>query len=240
MNCLSCSSFPLVNTSRKYLRKLLFHLCNTSRISHFLSFDWPRKLVHAFVSQPCLLQCSILQGCPATNSNNTSDSSELSRLETHEPENTIVRPRPTVRFAFIGSEPKHSRASTKPKYFLKKINNENDSPRAQRTFIWSVNLDPTRCCFLDSQSLLLSKLKREIEPRFDSPTHSMRVPPSLLETDTDFSTFRLSAHYWSPESRCICSMQPTVLHIRSLYCIIVSLVLSFLWSSHSWFVWPNI
>lgn len=91
-------NFPLVNTSRKYLKKLL----STSEIPPGLvissPFNWPRKLVHAFVSQNCLLQCSILRGCPAPHSNEITHPtpSELSSLETHEPENLIAWPWPTV------------------------------------------------------------------------------------------------------------------------------------------------
>lgn len=89
-------NFSLVNTSRKSLKKLFSTADIPPGLVISSSFNWPRKLFHAFVSQICSVQCSLLWGCPAQHSKSHPTHSELTRLEIHEPENTLARPWPTV------------------------------------------------------------------------------------------------------------------------------------------------
>lgn len=102
--------------------------------------------------------------------------SELSSLETHEPENMIARPQLTVNSPLV-PEPECLQSPHRVPE-----NHGNDSLLAHRTFTLICKPDPALCLLHSPCPCYSLHSKRELS---HSPTHYRRVP-SLLKTGTVF------------------------------------------------------
>lgn len=181
MNWFRYRTFLLVNTSRRYLKKLL----STSEIPPGLVISSPLTDLEnrSMLLFPRTVYCNAQysEAAPLHIQTTRPTHSELTSLETHEPENTIARPWPTVDLPSLAPSTRTRERLQRPNIFSK-IHENNSALSTSHIYLIC---EPIALRSLDATVLVILRATL-------TPTHSQRVP-SLLE-QAQISTVQTS-HY---------------------------------------------